>query len=167
MTSVEKRNQKRVAFALIAGVACGGFFALRYVKAERARKERGCAALTKALNKTVRARSPRYFEGIVEDRYQHEKDRCLASIEYHYKPCDAKLLKKTPLLCTGPDADIAIYSFQNGEAHPLFICERTYEPPEARCTESVYGTDGLLLSSREFPPEQFPAIKAELFPSKP
>ena len=167
MSRVEKRKQKQLAFALIAGVACGGFFALRYIKAERARKERGCVALTRALDRTVRARSPRYFEGIVQHQFQRDKDRCLASLEYHYKPCDAELLKKTPLLCTGPDADIAIYSFQEGEAHPLFICERNYEPAEARCTESVYGTDGSLLSSREFPPDQFPAIKSELFPSTP
>lgn len=137
------------------------------MNATRTRHESECVALTKALDKTVRARSPRFFEGIVEHRYDRTASRCLAALEYHYKPCDAKLLKKTPLLCSGPDADIAIYSFQNAEAHPLFICERTYATDEARCTESVYGTDGSLLSSREFPPDQFPTIKAELIKPKP
>lgn len=153
--------------AAIAGISLGGWLAIRYVKATRARHVSECLALTKALDKTVRARSPRYFEGITEHRYDHETSRCLASLEYHYKPCDAKLLKKTPLLCAGPDADIAIYSFHDGGANPLFICERSYATGEARCTESVYGTDGSLLSSREFPPDQFPAIKAELISPKP
>lgn len=154
-------------FAAVAVVAFGGFFAVRRMNAERTRRESECRALTRALEKTVRARSPRYFEGIVEHRFDREKDRCLASIEYHYKPCTPELVKKTPLLCTGPDADIAIYSFIDSGAVPLFICERTYETGEARCTESVYGTDGSLLSSREFPPDQFPAIKAELIHPKP
>lgn len=154
-------------FALVAGVAAGGFFAVRYTKAARARQDDECRALTRALDKTIRQRSPRYFEGIVEYRFDREKGRCLASIEYHYKPCAPALFKKTPLLCTGPDADIAIYSFNEGGASPLFICERTYDTGEARCTESVYGNDGSLLSSREFPPDQFPAIKAELIGSKP
>lgn len=154
-------------FAAIAGAALGGVFAIRHVAATRARHESECRALTKALDKTVRARSPRFFEGIVEHTFDREKGRCLASLEYHYKPCNATLLKKTPLLCTGPDADIAIYTFNDGGASPLFICERTYETGEARCTESVYGNDGSLLSSREFPPDQFPAIKAELIKPKP
>jgi hypothetical protein len=154
-------------FAVIAGVSLGGIFALRHVNATRVLRESECQVLTKALDKTVRERSPRYFEGIVEHRYDRDSGRCLASLEYHYKPCNATLLKKTPLLCTGPDADIAIYSFNDGGANPLFICERTYETGEARCTESVYGNDGSLLSSREFPPDQFPAIKAELLNPKP
>lgn len=154
-------------FAAVAGVAFGGLFALRWVKAERVRLENECRALTKALDKTVRARSPRYFEGIVEHRYDRDAGRCLAALEYHYKPCDAALLKRTPLLCTGPDADIAIYSFNGENASPLFICERTYATDEASCTESVYGNDGSLLSSREFPPDHFPAIKAELLAVKP
>lgn len=154
-------------FALIAGIAAGGFFAVRHTNAARARREAECRVMTRTLDKTIRQRSPRYFEGIVEHRFDREKDRCLASIEYHYKPCTPELLKKTPLLCTGPDADIAIYAFNDAGASPLFICERTYETGEARCTESVYGNDGSLLSSREFPPDQFPAIKAELIGSKP
>lgn len=154
-------------FAAVAGVAFGGFLAVRFVKAERLRLETECRALTKALDKTVRARSPRFFEGIVEHRYDREAGRCLASLEYHYKPCNAALLKKTPLLCTGPDADIAIYVFNGENASPLFICERTYATGEASCTESVYGNDGSLLSSREFPPDHFPAIKAELLAAKP
>jgi hypothetical protein len=164
---VKRRGPQTAAFALIAGLGFGGWFAVRAVKATRARHETECRALTKALDKTVRARSPRYFEGIVEHRYDRSAERCLASLEYHYKPCDKTLLKKTPELCTGPDADIAIYSFQNAGARPLFICERTYATGDARCTESVYGSDGSLLSTREFPPEQFPTIKAELLNPKP
>lgn len=164
---MKKRGPQTAAFAAIAGVAFGGFFAVRAVDAGRARRDAECVALTKALDKTIRANSPRLFESIVEQRYDREKERCLASLEYHYKPCDARLLKKTPLLCTGPDADIAIYTFHDAGASPLFICERTYETGEARCTESVYGNDGSLLSSREFPPDQFPAIKAELIGAKP
>lgn len=161
------RGPRTAVYAAIAGLALGGIVALKMVGRSRERHERECAALTKALDKTVRARSPRYFEGIVENRYDRDKGRCVASLEYHYKPCDAILLKKTPLLCTGPDADIAIYTFQNTEAQPLFICERTYATNEATCTETLYGTDGSLLSSREFPPDQFPAIKAELIGAKP
>jgi len=164
---VKKGGPPTAAFAAIAGIAIGGWFAMRSVAASRARRVSECRALTKALDKTVRARSPRYFEGIVEHRYDHVTGRCLASLEYHYKPCNAKLRKKTPLLCTGPDADIAIYAFSSADAQPLFICERTYATGEAGCTESVYGTDGSLLSSREVPPDQFPAIKAELMNPKP
>ena len=154
-------------FAVIAGLSFGGWLAVRAVSASRARRENECGGLAKALDKTVRARSPRYREGIVEHRYDRESGRCLASLEYHYKPCNKILLQKTPLLCTGPDADIAIYSFQNAEAHPLFICERTYESGEASCTESMYGVDGSLLSTREIPTDQFPAIKAELIGGTP
>lgn len=161
------KGPRTAAFAAIAGLAVGGIVALQMIGRTRERREQECAALTKALDKTVRARSPRYFEGIVENRYDREKGRCVAALEYHYKPCDAVLLKKTPLLCTGPDADIAIYAFRDTEAHPLFICERTYATNEATCTETVYGNDGSLLSSREFPPDQFPAIKAELIGAKP
>lgn len=164
---MKSRGPQTAALAVIAGIAFGGWFAIRTVKATRARHESECVALTKALDKTVRERSPRFFEGIVEHRYDQEAGRCLASLEYHYKPCTPKLLKKTPLLCTGPDADIAIYSFRDGGANPLFICERSYSTGEAHCTESVYGTDGSLLSSREFPPDQFPTIKAELISPKP
>ena len=164
---MKRRGPTTAAFAIIAGISFGGWLAIRYVNATRARHVAECRALTKALDKTVRARSPRYFEGIVESQYDQASGRCLAALEYHYKPCNAQLLKKTPLLCTGPDADIAIYSFHDGGANPLFICERSYETGEARCTESVYGTDGLLLSSREVPPDQFPAIKAELITPKP
>jgi len=162
-----KRGSKTAAFAAIAGLSLGGFLAIRHVNATRARHNRECRALTKALDKTIRERSPRYFEGIVEHRYNFETGRCLAALEYHYKPCPPALLKKTPLLCTGPDADIAIYTFHDAGASPLFICERTYATEEARCTESVYGTDGSLLSSREFPPDQFPTIKAELISPRP
>lgn len=162
-----KRGTTTAAFAAIAGLALGGFLAIRFVNASRARHDRECRALAKALDKTIRERSPRFFEGIVEQRYDREAARCLAALEYHYKPCTPELLKKTPLLCTGPDADIAIYAFHDAGASPLFICERTYEPEESRCTESVYGTDGSLLSSREFPPNQFPTIKAELIRPKP
>lgn len=172
MTEVKSRRPQTAVFAAILGISIGGWFALRAVNASRSRHASECAALTKSLDKTVRARSPRYFEGIVQHRYEPATGRCLASIEYHYKPCDAELrvspkAKPTPLLCTGPDADIAIYAFSGTEAHPLFICERTYATDEARCTESVYGTDGSLLSSREFPPDQFPTIKAELLGAKP
>ncbi|MDD5305412.1 MAG: hypothetical protein PHS14_20120 [Elusimicrobia bacterium] len=164
---MNRRGPKTAAFAAIAGIAIGGWFTIRSVTATRARHESECRALTKALDKTVRSRSPRVFEGIVEHRYDREAGRCLAALEYHYKPCDGTLLKKTPLLCTGPDADIAIYAFHDAGASPLFICERSYATGEARCTESVYGTDGSLLSSREFPPDQFPTIKAELISPKP
>jgi len=163
---VKRRQSLTAAFAVIAGVSFGGFLAVRSVSATRVRHESECLSLTKALDKTVRARSPRFFEGIIEHRYDHKKAHCLASIEYHYRPCTEALLKKTPLLCSGPDADIAIYTFQDAGAQPLFICERTYATDEARCTESVYGNDGSLLSSREFPPDQFPAIKAELLAPK-
>lgn len=161
------RGPQTAVFAVIAGICFGGWFALHSVTASRARRESECLSLTKALDKTVRSRSPRYFEGIVEHRYDRGAGRCLAALEYHYKPCTAPLLKKTPLLCAGPDADIAIYSFRDSGAQPLFICERTYATGEARCTESVYGTDGRLLTTRDIPPDQFPAIKAELLGPKP
>ena len=164
---MKRRVPQTAAFAVIAGMAFGGWYAIRYVNAARARRESECLALTKALDKTVREKSPRYFEGIVEHRYDRGTGRCLAALEYHYKPCPPALLKKTPLVCAGPDADIAIYSFHDGGASPLFICERSYSTGEARCTESVYGTDGSLLSSREFPPDQFPTIKSELIGQKP
>ncbi len=167
MPRVQSRGPRTAVFAVIAAVAFGGGFALRAVSGVRARHVRECRALALALDKTVREKSPRYFEGIVEDRYDRRTGLCRAALEYHYKPCDALSLKKTPLLCAGPDADIAIYSFQDAGARPLFICERTYASNEARCTESVYGADGSLLSSREFPPEQFPAIKAEMINPKP
>lgn len=154
-------------FAVIAGVAFGGFFVIRYINAMRVRHDKECRALTKALDKTIRERSPRFFESIVEHRYDREAGRCLAALEYHYKPCDVKLLKKTPLLCTGPDADIAIYAFQDAGAIPLFICERVYATGEARCTESVYGADGSLLTAHEFPSAQFSTIKDELIKPKP
>ena len=164
---MKRRGPQTAAFALIAGISFGGWFAAHSIAASRARAETECRALTKALDKTVRDRSPRYFEGIVEHRYDRSAGRCLAALEYHYKPCDKVLLAKTPELCTGPDADVAIYSFDKAEARPLFICERTYATGEARCTESVYGVDGSLLSNREFPPDQFPAIKGELLGRKP
>ena len=66
-----------------------------------------------------------------------------------------------------PPYDGHVTDPHDGGASPLFICERSYESGEARCTESVYGTDGSLLSSREFPPDQFPTIKAELMSPKP
>lgn len=159
---MKARGSRTAAFAAIAGISLGGFFAIRYVNAARARQDLECRAMTKALDKTIREKSPRFFEGIVEHHFDPAGGRCLAALEYHYKPCPPVLLKKTPLLCTGPDADIAIYSFNEAGASPLFICERTYATGEALCTESVYGTDGSLLSSREFPPDQFPTIKAEL-----
>ena len=164
---MKRRGPQTAALAAIAGVSFGGFLAIRHMKATHVRHETECRALTKALDKTVREKSPRFFEGIVEHRYDREAGRCLAALEYHYKPCTPKLLKKTPLLCTGPDADIAIYAFQDAGAIPLFICERYYSTGEARCTESVYGTDGSLLSAREFPPDQFSTIKAELINPKP
>ncbi|MEK7232400.1 MAG: hypothetical protein AAB268_01180 [Elusimicrobiota bacterium] len=164
---MNRRGSKTAAFAVIVGVAFGGLFAVRHLNKTRARHESECRALTKALDKTVRARSPRFLESIVEHRYDRTEGRCLAALEYHYKPCDAKLLKRTPLLCTGPDADVAIYSFHNAGANPLFICERFYATGKARCTESMYGADGRLLSTREFPPDRFPAIKSELINPKP
>jgi hypothetical protein len=167
MVSVKARGPQTAVLAVIAGISFGGWLAVRAISASRARRDKECGALAKALDKTVRARSPRFQEGIVEHRYDGQSGRCLAALEYHYKPCNKILLKKTPLLCTGPDADIAIYSFQNAEAHPLFICERTYESGEATCTESMYGVDGSLLSTREIPTDQFPAIKAELIGGKP
>jgi len=167
MDLVKARGTQTAVFALIAGISFGGLIAVRAVSASRVRRDKECGALAKALDKTVRARSPRYHEGIVEHRYDRESGRCLASLEYHYKPCNKILLQRTPRLCTGPDADIAIYSFQSAEAHPLFICERTYETGAASCTESMYGVDGSLLSTREIPTDQFPAIKAELIGGKP
>ncbi len=166
MPRVKQGAPKSAALALIAGVSFGGWVAVRALHATRARHVSECRALTKALDKTIRARSPRFLEGIVEHRYDRDKERCLAALEYHYKPCDEVLLKRTPDLCTGPDADIAVYTFLNLEAHPLFICERTYATGVDSCTESVYGTDGSLLSSREFPADQFPAMKAELINPK-
>lgn len=164
---MKREGLQPAALALIAGVAIGGIVAVRALNAARARRVSECRALARALDKTVRGRSPRFLEGIIESYYNQNSGRCLAALEYHYKPCDKLLLAKTPELCTAPDADIAIYTFLNAEAHPLFICERTYSPEEAHCTESVYGTDGSLLQSREFPPDQFPAIKAELINPKP
>ena len=164
---MKRRGPQTAVFAAIAGLAFGAWVAVRSVGAARARRESECRALTQALDKTVRGRSPRYFEGIVEHRYDRAAGRCLAALEYHYRPCDTKLLKKAPSLCAGPDADIAIYAFKNAQARPLFLCERTYATGRAQCTESVYGADGSLLSAREFPPDQFPAIKAELLAPKP
>ena len=154
-------------FAVIAGVSFGGWAAVKFLKNSRARLDIQCRALADALDKTVRERSPRIYEGIVEHRYDLESSRCLAALEYHYRPCDAKARVASPALCAGPDADVAIFAFQNAGAVPLFLCERTYAPELSKCTESVYGSDGALLISREFPPEQFLAIKAEKLGAKP
>ncbi len=140
---------------------------LRADRAEKARRVVECRALTKALDKTVRQSSDRIYEGIAESRWDGEAKRCLAALEFHYKPCDPKQLKKNAASCAGPDADIAIYTFLNGGARPLIICERVYATGAASCSESVYGVDGALLTSRELPPDQFPAIKAGMMGTKP
>jgi hypothetical protein len=151
----------------VAVVCAAGLLWLRADRAEKARRVVECRALTKALDKTVRQKSERIFEGIPESRWDGEAKRCLASLEYHYKPCDAAGRKKNAAACAGPDADIAIYTFLDGGAHPLIVCERYYATGVASCSESVYGVDGALLTSRELPPDQFPAIKAGMMGTKP
>lgn len=151
----------------VALLSVTGLLWLRSVRAEKARREVECRALSKALDKTIREKSSRIFEGIAEHRWDGEAKRCLAALEYHYTPCDAKARKKNPGQCDGPDADIAIYTFLDGGARPLIICERVYATGAASCSESVYGVDGALLTSRELPPDQFPAIKAGMMGTKP
>ena len=158
---------KLATYASVAVVALGGLLALRAIQADRAKRDRECRALTRALDKTIRERTPRVFESIVEHRWDRDKNRCLASLEYHYKPCDAKTRTKTPAQCGGPDADIAIYSFLDGGARPLLVCERFYETGEASCAQSVYGTDGTLITTQDIPPDQFPMVKAGLLGTKP
>lgn len=128
-----------------------------------------CRALAHALDKTVRAKSPRVFEGIIESRWDADAGRCYASLEYHYTPCTKEQKKKKDdLACSGPDADVAVYVFRDRGAKPLYICEREYATGAAACTETVYGADGAVLSTKELPPDQFPALKDALLkgPSK-
>lgn len=157
------KDSKTYAYAAIGLAALLGFLFLRARVAERSKRDVACRALAGALDKTVTENSPRVFERIVEHHWDAKRRRCLASLEYHYKPCDAKTAKKTPAACAGPDADIGIYAFLDGGAKPLVMCERVYEPASASCVESVYGVDGTLLTSRDMPPEQFPPLKDELF----
>ncbi|MBI3287950.1 MAG: hypothetical protein HYZ74_00345 [Elusimicrobia bacterium] len=153
-------KRRIVLAAALALLACG--LLILAVRRTGVRRREQCRALAGALDKTVRAKSPRIFEGIVESHYSDSLDRCLAALEYHYRPCPETLRKKTPLFCAGPDADIAVYSFQDGGARPMITCERFYEARAGECSESIYGNDGLLLSSRDVPPEDFPRLKAEL-----
>lgn len=160
-------NRKTAAYAAIGLAALFGFLLLRARSARLAKKDASCRALAAALDKTFSEKAPRIFERIVEHHWDREKKRCLASIEYHYKACDKAAAKKTPEACAGPDADIGLYAFLDGGAKPLVMCERVYATNSAACTESVYGVDGTLLNSREFPPEQFPPLKDELFERRP
>ena len=158
------RKLQTPALLSIAVVALLALIGLRARQAVRAKRAEECRSLTKALDKTIREKTPRVFEGILGHRWNPDSKRCLASLEYHYKPCDAALAEKTPQYCAGPDADIAVYAFEGGGARPLLMCERHYASGEAGCTEPVYGDDGILISSREIPPDQFPALKAGMFP---
>lgn len=156
-----ERRRAVLAAAAAAVLAGGAAFLLR--RAALARDEAECRAMARALDKTLRGQSPRYREGIVEHRRDREAGRCLASIEHHYAPCVPTTSKKAPQACAAPDADIAIYAFRDKKVFPLYVCER-YASGEARCVESSYGADWSFLSSREFPPEEFPAVKSSLFP---
>ncbi len=160
ITRVNGRRYQAAALASIAVIALVGVATLRAVKARRARHEADCRAQTKALDKSVREKTPRIYEGIAEHRWDGEAKRCLASLEYHYRPCDAKARKKDPETCAGPDADIVIYSFLESGPRPLLMCRRTYATGEANCQETVFGVDGTMLTTRDVPPDQFPAIKA-------
>ncbi|MBI5247068.1 MAG: hypothetical protein HY923_07790 [Elusimicrobia bacterium] len=161
------RKLKTSELISIAAVALFGLIGLRSLQAVRAKRDADCRALAKALDKTIREKTPRVFEGILGHRWNRETKRCLASLEYHYKPCDAKERTKNPEACDGPDADVAIYAFLDGGARPLLICERTYATGAAYCSQSVYGIDGTLLTTQEIPPDQFPAVKAGLLGVKP
>lgn len=156
-------NGKKGAYAAIGLVALLGFLFLRGHAIRRAKKDASCRALAAALDKTFSDKAPRIFERIVEHHWDAEKQRCLASLEYHYKACDKAAAKKTPEACSGPDADIGIYAFMDGGAKPLVMCERVYATNSAMCQEAVYGVDGTLLNSRDVPPDQFPPLKDELF----
>jgi len=156
------RKLQTPALLSIAVVALLALIGLRARQAVRAKRAEECRSLTKALDKTIREKTPRVFEGILGHRWNPDSKRCLASLEYHYKPCDAKERKKTPEACDGPDADVAIYAFLDGGARPLLICERTYATGAAACSQSVYGADGTLLTTQEVPPDQFQAVKAGL-----
>lgn len=152
----------------VAGLAAFiGVLMLRARTQERAERSTECAALAAALDKTFSQNAPRVSERIVEHHWDAGKSRCLASLEYHYKPCDAAAAKKSPAACAGPDADIGVYAFLDGGAKPLVMCERVYATNSAACVESVYGGDGTLLTSRDLPPEQFPPLKDELFERRP
>lgn len=131
------------------------------------KKVAGCRALAHALDKTVRHKSLRVFEGIIESRWDAAAGRCYASLEYHYKPCDKAQKAKTPLICEGPDADVAVYAFREGGAKPVYLCERVYAPAAAACTETIYADDGTALSTREVPPEEFPRLKDALLKGEP
>ncbi|UPT75800.1 MAG: hypothetical protein M0D55_09075 [Elusimicrobiota bacterium] len=159
-------NRRTWTFGAVGAAALLGAVLLQVRSSRLNKKVAACKALSEALDKTVRDSSPRIFEGIVDYAWDRKKERCLASIEYHYKPCDPKTAKKNPELCAGPDADIGIYAFLDGGAKPLVMCERRYEPAAAACTESVYGIDGMLLTSREFPRSSSP-LKDELFDRRP
>lgn len=161
------RKLKSAELISIAVVASLGLVGLRAMQSVRAKRDADCRALTKALDKTIREKTPRVFEVLLGHRWNRESKRCLASLEYHYKPCDAKARKETPEACDGPDADVAIYAFLDGGARPLLICERTYATGAASCSQSVYGVDGTLLTTQEIPPDQFQAVKAGLLGLKP
>ncbi len=161
------KEAKPYALAAAGLAALAGLFMLRARTAKRAERSTSCAALATALDKTFTDNAARVSARIVEHHWDADKGRCLASLEYHYKPCDAQTAKKTPAACAGPDADIGIYAFLDGGAKPLVMCERVYATNAASCVESVYGGDGTLLTSRDLPPEQFPPLKDELFDRRP
>jgi hypothetical protein len=166
MSAVENKPPLTLIAGVLLALLVSGAFAYRRHAANRlVKRKAACRALAIALDKTVRGRNPRVFESIVEDRWDRGKDRCLAALEYHYKPCDAKLRESVPALCEGPDADIGIYTFEDGGARPIVMCERKYDTGEGGCSEPVYGEDGSLISSREVPADEFPRLKAELFPA--
>ena len=161
------RKASLAALISITVVALGGMIGLRAVQAVHTKRDKDCRALAKALDKTIREKTPRVFEGIIEHRWNRKTERCMASLEYHYRPCDAKARKSAPSACDGPDADVAIYAFLDGGARPLLICERNYAKGTGSCSQSVYGTDGTVLASQEVSPDQFPSVKAGLLGLQP
>lgn len=168
MSAVDNKPPLPLIAAVLAALAVSGALAWRRRAADELLKRKAeCRALTRALDKTVRGKNPRVFESIVEDRWDEKGRRCLAALEYHYKPCDEKLRARVPALCDGPDADIGLYAFESGGARPIVLCERKYDTGEGGCSEPVYGDDGSLLSARDVPPDDFPRLKAELFPAPP
>ncbi len=166
MSAVDNRPPLPLIAGVLLALAVSGAFAYRRHAANKlVQRKAECRALAKALDKTVRGKNPRVYESIVEDRWDEKAGRCLAALEYHYKPCDDKLRERVPALCEGPDADIGLYSFESGGARPIVMCERKYDTGEGGCSEPVYGDDGSLISSREVPADEFPRLKAELFPA--
>ena len=142
------------AAVLLLLAAAGGVLSRRGRLTARLRE---CAAQTLLLDKALRSRFPRAYENLGEP-YLSAGGKCLALIEYHYRPCTPKELELAPASCGGPEADIGFYDVKAGRL--LLSCSKAGD--EARCGENVYGPDGKLSSFSPFPPETFPQRKNAL-----